>query len=109
MTTTTGGPGRVARVLLALLRLYRTGVSPLLGPRCRFSPSCSAYAVEAVTAHGAARGSLLSARRLLRCHPLHPGGHDPVPPVGRSRRVRRSPGVPPLPGRPAAPTDPDLL
>ena len=74
-------PGLVARVLLRLLQVYRAGISPLLGPRCRFAPSCSAYAVEAVTLHGAGRGSVLAARRLLRCHPLHPGGHDPVPPV----------------------------
>jgi putative membrane protein insertion efficiency factor len=74
-------PGVVARALLSLLHVYRAGISPLLGPRCRFAPSCSAYAVEAVTLHGAARGSLLAARRLARCHPLHPGGHDPVPPA----------------------------
>lgn len=73
-------PGPVARVLLALLAGYRRFVSPLLGPHCRFAPSCSAYAVEAVRVHGAARGSWLAARRLARCHPFHPGGHDPVPP-----------------------------
>ena len=71
----------MSRLLLALLGFYRRYVSPLLGPRCRFAPSCSAYAVEAVTLHGAGRGSRLTLRRLLRCHPFHPGGHDPVPPV----------------------------
>ena len=91
---TAARPGPVARVLLALLALYRRGLSPLLGPRCRFLPSCSAYAVEAVEVHGAARGSLLTARRLLRCHPFHPGGHDPVPP---NRRASATIDVPPRP------------
>lgn len=66
-------------VLLFLLRVYRRWVSPLLGPHCRFHPTCSAYAVEALERHGALRGSLLAVRRILRCHPLHPGGFDPVP------------------------------
>ena len=68
-------------VLLALVRAYRRWLSPLLGQRCRFAPSCSAYAQEALTVHGAGRGSWLTVRRLARCHPFHPGGHDPVPPV----------------------------
>ena len=84
-----------ARLLALLLRGYRTGISPLLGPRCRFAPSCSAYALEAVTVHGALRGSALSARRLLRCHPFHPGGHDPVPPPRSSRRTVLSRNAPP--------------
>ena len=71
----------MSRLLLALLRGYRRWISPLLGERCRFAPSCSAYATEAVTLHGAARGSWLAVRRLARCHPVSPGGHDPVPPV----------------------------
>ena len=77
-------PGPVARVLLVLLGGYRRWVSPLLGPRCRFAPSCSSYALQAVTVHGAGRGSWLAVRRIARCHPFHPGGHDPVPPVRRS-------------------------
>lgn len=86
-------------VLLALLRFYRRRISPLLGPRCRFAPSCSAYAVEALTVHGGRRGSWLSVRRLARCQPFHPGGHDPVPPV-------RPPGVTMDRSAPAsAPTD----
>ena len=66
-------------VLLALVRVYRRGVSPLLPPRCRFYPTCSAYAQEALERHGPWRGGWLAARRLLRCHPWHPGGYDPVP------------------------------
>jgi putative membrane protein insertion efficiency factor len=58
---------------------YRRFISPLLPPRCRFLPSCSAYALEAVQVHGAARGSWLAVRRLSRCHPFHAGGLDPVP------------------------------
>jgi uncharacterized protein len=68
-----------ARVLVVLLAGYRRFVSPLLGQRCRFYPSCSAYALEAVQVHGALRGSWLAVRRLSRCHPFHPGGLDPVP------------------------------
>ncbi len=66
-------------VVLALLAAYRRLVSPLLPPACRFYPSCSAYAVEAVRRHGALRGSLLTVKRLARCHPLCEGGIDPVP------------------------------
>jgi putative membrane protein insertion efficiency factor len=69
----------IQRVLLLLLRVYRRAVSPWLGPCCRFSPSCSQYAAEAIEKHGAARGAWLAARRLLRCHPFHAGGLDPVP------------------------------
>ena len=67
--------------MLALLRAYRRWVSPLLGQRCRFAPTCSAYALEALTAHGLLRGTSLTLRRLVRCQPFHPGGHDPVPPA----------------------------
>jgi putative membrane protein insertion efficiency factor len=71
----------VARLVLLPVLAYRRWLSPLLPARCRFAPTCSAYAVEAVTAHGAARGGWLALRRLGRCHPFTPGGHDPVPPV----------------------------
>jgi uncharacterized protein len=66
-------------LLVGLLTVYRRFISPLLGPRCRFYPSCSAYALEAVQLHGALRGSWLAMRRLSRCHPFHAGGLDPVP------------------------------
>jgi len=66
-------------VLKAIIRGYRYLISPLLGPNCRFYPSCSCYAEEAVVLHGSMKGSYLAARRILRCHPWHPGGYDPVP------------------------------
>jgi putative membrane protein insertion efficiency factor len=69
----------IARLLIALVRLYQWLVSPLLPRSCRFYPSCSAYAVGALQRHGALRGAWLTVRRLARCHPFHPGGIDPVP------------------------------
>jgi putative membrane protein insertion efficiency factor len=65
--------------LRTLIRIYQYCISPLLGPRCRFYPTCSCYADEAIEQHGALRGSYLAARRILRCHPWHSGGYDPVP------------------------------
>ena len=66
----------------AIIRIYQRAVSPLLPPACRFHPTCSQYALEAVQAHGVFRGAWLTLLRLSRCHPFHPGGHDPVPPRG---------------------------
>ena len=71
----------IRRVLLGAIRFYSRAISPALPPRCRFQPTCSAYAAEAVEVHGAARGSWLALRRLLKCAPWHPGGYDPVPVV----------------------------
>ena len=71
--------GWLGAVLLAVIGFYRQWISPLLGPRCRFIPSCSAYGLEAIARHGAARGSWLTLKRLLRCHPWTPCGCDPVP------------------------------
>jgi putative membrane protein insertion efficiency factor len=77
-----------ARLLIGLISGYRRFVSPMLGPRCRFYPSCSAYAMEAIGVHGAGRGSWLAVRRLGKCHPFHPGGLDPVPPLTSPERGR---------------------
>jgi len=74
-----------ARLLVMLVRGYQLFVSPMPGPRCRFHPTCSQYAIDALRSHGALKGSWLTLRRLGRCHPLHPGGYDPVPP-GRSHK-----------------------
>jgi putative membrane protein insertion efficiency factor len=66
-------------VLASCIRVYQWLVSPLLGPKCRFHPSCSNYALTAIERFGAVRGSWLALRRIARCHPFHPGGYDPVP------------------------------
>ena len=67
------------RLLLLVIRFYRSGISPLLPPRCRYYPTCSAYAMEAIERYGARRGGWMALRRILRCHPFHKGGYDPVP------------------------------
>lgn len=78
----------LARALVGAVRAYQRLVSPLLGSRCRFYPSCSEYLAQAVEAHGLARGGYLGVRRVLRCHPFHAGGVDKVPPNFRLRRPR---------------------
>jgi hypothetical protein len=70
----------LTRLLVLGVHTYRVTLGSLLGGACRFAPSCSSYAIEALEEHGALRGSTLAARRLLRCHPLCAGGYDPVPP-----------------------------
>ncbi|MHB1327417.1 MAG: membrane protein insertion efficiency factor YidD [Gemmatimonadales bacterium] len=67
------------RVGIGLIRGYQRYISPALPPRCRFSPSCSQYTLEAVDRYGLVRGSWLGLKRIARCHPFHPGGYDPVP------------------------------
>lgn len=74
-------PGFVARVLIALVRVYQLTLSRLMGPVCRFHPSCSHYTAECLKLHGAFRGSYLGLFRILRCHPFNPGGYDPPPPA----------------------------
>ena len=69
----------IGSVLQAAIRLYQLTLSPLLGPACRFTPTCSAYAIEAIDTYGAARGVGLAIKRLLRCHPFGGAGYDPVP------------------------------
>ena len=74
------GPRRVvAQALVLAIRGYQVALSPLLGPVCRYYPTCSAYAIEAIERHGPLRGGWLAARRIGRCHPFRPGGYDPVP------------------------------
>ena len=77
-----GAAGPLALALVGLVQAYRLLLSPVLGPACRFTPSCSAYAADALRAHGAAAGSLLALRRIARCHPWGGQGYDPVPEPG---------------------------
>lgn len=69
----------LGRVMLASIRFYRRAISPLTPPSCRYEPTCSAYAQEAIERYGPMRGGWLAFRRILRCHPFHRGGYDPVP------------------------------
>jgi putative membrane protein insertion efficiency factor len=112
------GPRRspVRRSLLAAIGFYSRAISPALPPRCRFYPTCSAYAAEAIEVHGAVRGTWLAVVRLLKCAPWHPGGVDPVPPrsatgaPGRSSNPAAEPAVFPADRapRPATATPPAM-
>ena len=73
------GPGIAARGVIGVLGFYKRWISPALPPACRFEPTCSEYAAEAVGRYGLLRGGWMGLKRILRCHPFHPGGHDPVP------------------------------
>jgi putative membrane protein insertion efficiency factor len=88
-TEADAAPTRAALFLMLPIMGYRRLIGPMLGPRCRFEPSCSAYALEALRRHGALRGLWMAIRRIGRCHPFNPGGYDPVPDRKRttSRRV----------------------
>ncbi|MAK43355.1 MAG: membrane protein insertion efficiency factor YidD [Spongiibacter marinus] len=78
------------RLLIACIKFYRLCISPLIAPHCRFYPSCSHYAIDAIREHGALRGSWLALRRIGRCHPLNPGGYDPVPPCHHCQNENNS-------------------
>ena len=95
-----------ARALILLVRAYQLLISPLFGQVCRFEPSCSRYAIACLERHGALRGSWLALRRLLRCHPFHPGGYDPPPPPrgGTEDRAPSDGSPPPVPLRLAVTT-----
>ena len=73
------------RIVIKALKLYQLLISPLIGQCCRFYPTCSNYMIEAVEAHGVCRGTWLGVKRLLKCHPFHPGGLDPVPAIVQTR------------------------
>jgi putative membrane protein insertion efficiency factor len=76
----------IVTALVLLIRIYQATLSRLIGPACRFEPSCSRYAIACLEHHGAFRGGLLSVARVCKCHPFHPGGFDPPPPVAGNRR-----------------------
>jgi putative membrane protein insertion efficiency factor len=89
--TATQRPGVAAAALIGAVRVYQWTIRPVIGANCRFEPSCSHYAVEALARHGALRGSGLAARRILRCNPWHEGGIDPVPPCDDCTPERATP------------------
>lgn len=86
-------PSIAARACILLVRAYQVTLSPIVGRQCRFHPTCSHYAIEALRAHGAWRGSVLAAGRVLRCHPFHAGGYDPPPPRDAEAARREGPSA----------------
>jgi putative membrane protein insertion efficiency factor len=101
--TGTGRRRPVRRALLGAIRFYSRAISPALPPRCRFYPTCSAYAAEAIERHGAVRGTWLAVRRLAKCAPWHPGGVDPVPERTGTTDADRASSSPAAAGPPDAP------
>jgi uncharacterized protein len=79
----------VSRALIGLIKVYRFVLSPWIGRQCRFHPTCSAFALEAIERFGALRGTWLAVKRIARCHPLHPGGYDPVPAADSAQPMSR--------------------
>lgn len=69
----------MTQIMIAFIKLYQIALSPFFGQQCRFSPTCSHYAIESIEMHGALKGLILTIKRIVRCHPWHVGGHDPVP------------------------------
>jgi hypothetical protein len=100
------GRSPVRRALLGVIGFYSRAVSPALPPRCRFAPTCSAYAAEAIERHGAARGTWLALRRLAKCAPWHPGGWDPVPGTDVAHRASSTAGTPASGAPHPEPSDP---
>ena len=82
----------LGKVLLGLIRIYRRGISPLSPPSCRFTPTCSAYAVEAIERHGTLYGTWMATKRVFRCHPFGKWGYDPVPSVEGGRGMKSKMG-----------------
>ena len=74
------------KILIKIIRGYQIFISPMMAPRCRFVPTCSCYGLEAIKTHGALKGSWLTLKRVLNCHPLHQGGYDPVPPKNNNHK-----------------------
>lgn len=84
----------ISGLLIRLIRVYQLTISPLLGPSCRFQPTCSRYAVVCLSTHGPMRGSWLAVKRIARCHPFHPGGYDPPPEAGTDGNTDPPPPTP---------------
>lgn len=100
-------PGRrdpASLLLKGAVRTYQLTLRGVIGSHCRFYPHCSAYAIEAIDTHGAACGTWLAARRILRCHPWHPGGYDPVPAVTARNPHSAAPEAAPVPPSPSSAT-----
>lgn len=81
-----GKPSLAAYILIVIVYFYRYAISPMLAPRCRFYPTCSQYALEAIRLHGAFKGGWLAMKRIMRCNPLSEGGEDPIPPKCRCKK-----------------------